>query len=165
MSFKFYVILSTLLWAANQVMGQIETNQQIEDLLEVVAENLLEEEDISELTERLAYYRNTPLNLNKASADDLKELSFLTPLQIHALLDHIHTTGKIIDMLELQAIEHFDLKTIEWLLPYVSITNLTNKGEGSWLSLLKKFGKHDLLFRVGRTLENQKGYQSAATGH
>lgn len=159
MSFKFYVILSTLLWAANQVMGQIETNQQIEDLLEVVAENLLEEEDISELTERLAYYRNTPLNLNKASADDLKELSFLTPLQIHALLDHIHTTGKIIDLLELQAIEHFDLKTIEWILPYVSINNLTNKGEGSWLSLLKKFGKHDLLFRVGRTLENQKGYQ------
>lgn len=109
--------------------------------------------------ERLNHYRKRPLNLNKATQEQLKELIFLNPLQINNLLDHIQTNGKLIDQLELQSIVGFNIETIQLLLLFSSINSNTGLEQLSFSNLLKK-GNNDIITRFGRVLENQKGYHN-----
>ncbi len=68
----------------------------------------------------LQKYLRRPLDLNKASAEDLQELGLLLPGQIFQLLEHRRTLGPLVAIYELQVIKGFDLITIRKLLPYVT---------------------------------------------
>jgi hypothetical protein len=131
----------------------------VKDILESQAENLPEDYDVSELAERLNYYLKHPINLNKATAAKLKELVFLSPLQISNLLEHIRSTGKMGDILELQGLDGFDVQTINQLLPFVNTGSLSRMPDLDLPKLYTK-GTHDLILRYGRFLETQKGFTS-----
>lgn len=62
-----------------------------------------------------------PVDLNKAGYDELKEIPFLSEKQILSLLEHRKTTGHILSIYELQAIEHFDISVIRQISPFVRI--------------------------------------------
>lgn len=96
-------------------MPMITTAQQEESLVEEqIMEQLLENEemdiDVSEFSEWLQYYRRHPIDLNTATASELQNLVFLTPLQINNLIAHRATSGALLSVLELQAIDGFDLR-------------------------------------------------------
>src|SRR5688500_16563224 len=74
----------------------------VKDIIESFAENLSEDYDLSELTERLTNYRRHPIDLNKTNPEELKNLIFLSPLQISNFFNHIKTNGRLLDILELQ---------------------------------------------------------------
>lgn len=129
----------------------------IKDILESVAENLPEDVDIYELTERLTYLRSHPLDLNATSSAKLKQLVFLSPLQINNLVRHLDRNGKILDLTELQAIEGFDQVSINRLLPFVKIEHDPAGGKISAGNLIKS-GNGDLMLRYGRGIEVPKGF-------
>jgi hypothetical protein len=151
------LLLSGFIFLSLGLQAQQSNDPIIEYILEVIAENQSEDFDYTELVERLNFYRRNPLNLNKASRDELQELVFLNPLQISNLLDHIAVNGKLIDILELQSIDGFDLQTIRTLLNFSSINSPTGFENFSWKNLRKE-GRSDLMIRYGRILEEQAGF-------
>lgn len=113
-----------------------------------------DDDDLSELTERLSFYSQHPLDLNSASRDQLKELFLLSPLQISSFFTWLRKNGKLKDILELQSVDGFDSLTITRLLPFVIVREVNNYD----LNKLTK-GASELLLRYGSLLEKQKGFK------
>lgn len=151
--FLFFSISSTTL------LAQQGNDAVIENILESIAENQAEDFDYSELIETLNNYRRNPINLNKTSKEQLKELVFLNPIQISNLIDHIENNGRLIDLLELQSIDGYDLETIRKLLNFVSISALSGFENFSFKDLFKN-GRNDLMVRYGRIIEGQVGFST-----
>ncbi|WP_256005622.1 helix-hairpin-helix domain-containing protein [Pedobacter deserti] len=128
----------------------------IKDIIEQLSETLPEDTDWSELTERLIYLRKHPLDLNRADAGQLKELLFLSPLQIANLLNHIKANGELQDFVEMQVVEGFDELTLSRLSPFVYVGSAGSGFSGTGVAIE---GKHDLMLRYGRLLEQQKGFK------
>jgi hypothetical protein len=93
------------------------TLQRAED----VAED--NETDLTPWLDELELRRQHPLNLNKATAEELKELMLLNDLQIINLIRHREKLGPLLDIHELQSIDGFDLTTVEQILPYVTVND------------------------------------------
>lgn len=154
MHFRIVIVLLLLSYSVN---AQTQDDNFIRDLIESIAENLPEDYDLSELQDRLTFFKKHPINLNKTTPEELKSLVFLSPLQIGNLFNHIKTNGKLIDVLELQSIPDFDVETIQRLLPFVTLqaSDLVDKIS---LQNLLNLGDNDLLLRFGRVLEKPKGF-------
>ncbi|MBC7417640.1 MAG: helix-hairpin-helix domain-containing protein, partial [Pedobacter sp.] len=148
-------ILLCFFCAANAQVNDPE--QEIQDIIESQFENLPEDYDLTGIVEVLGNLRKRPLDLNNASAEDLGQIFFLSPLQISNLLLHIKENGKLADLLELQTINGFDLKTIQSLLPFVSLKANLNLEKINFKNL-SQFGSHDFIIRLAQTLEKQKGF-------
>src|ERR1044071_8827921 len=100
---KTIVVILLITHCSLFIMGQEippNTEQQLENLTDA---DQTETEDDSYVVQ-LQYFKKHPLNLNAAGADDLKELFFLTDLQIENLLSYRRLLGKFISIYELQAI-------------------------------------------------------------
>jgi hypothetical protein len=151
------LLILLLLFTGVATKAQIQNDQLIKDLIESIAENLPEDYDLSELQDRLTYYGQRPINLNNTTTEELKTLVFLSPLQISNLFEHIRKNGKLIDLMELQSIDSFDLQTIQRLLPFVTLlqSDLLDK---ITIKNLTKYGNNDLILRYGRVIEKTKGY-------
>ena len=155
-AFIFSIFICCVFPAFGQEQANEHDEQQIRDLIEDIAPDLPEDYDLSELFESLSFLRSHPINLNKAQAEDLKALVFLSPLQISSLVEHIRANGKLIDLLELQSIESFDVLTIERMLPFVKIS-LADTQENGYKDLGRS-SEQQLLLRFGRVLEQQRGF-------
>lgn len=156
MRYKLFLLISFLFFAKN-TFSQTAQEREIETIIEAAAENLPDDYDYSDLISQLQNYRQHPLNLNKATTAQLQDLLFLSYLQITALQNHIRSNGKLIDLLELQSVDLFDLQTIAKLMPFVTINTSVDFNKVS-LQNLFRYGKHDLIFRFGEVLQDQKGF-------
>ena len=155
---SFLVFISIILIPLNVVAQQTE-DPIIANILESLSETQTEDFDYTELAERLNRFKKNKINLNRTSRNQLQELYFLNPLQINALLDHIATNGKLINDLELQSIDGFDLETIKNILYFTTINSPTGF-ENFTLKNFIKNGENDILIRSGKYLELQKGYDN-----
>ncbi len=164
MSFNRGAIISFLIsaFSCNLAFGQTETDPAVQQIIEQLAEELPEDFDFSDLTERLNFYRKNPVEVNRITRDQLQELFFLSPLQIGAFLEHRLSTGNFLSLLELQAIEGFDLQTVQKLNAFVYISDPNSLAGIKAKSLLSR-GVNDLMFRYSQYLQQQKGYQQNET--
>ncbi|WP_412469033.1 helix-hairpin-helix domain-containing protein [Pedobacter sp. KLB.chiD] len=141
-------------------MANAQTNTQetnIRDILESMAENLPDDYDMTELIDVLERYRKHPINLNRTSVEELNTLVFLSPLQIANFFNHVKKNGPLADVLELQSIPGFDIKTIQNLLPFVTLTNTPEYQQLNFNNIIHA-GENDLMMRLAQTLQKQKGY-------
>ena len=136
--------------------SQIEDplQQQIEDLSE---NTQTENADLTTLVENLKYYQDHPLNLNNATREELYDLLILSEIQIDNLLAHRIHFGTLISIYELQAVEGFDLATINKILPFIKVLDFSSTGHFNLKEMLK-YGKNEILIRDQRILEKQSGY-------
>ncbi len=137
--------------------AQAQQDQVIKDLVESLSENLPEDYDFSDLVDRLAYFRKNPIDLNNTSPEVLKSLVFLSPLQISNFFTHLKINGKLLDVLELQSINEFDLPVIEKLLPFITLNAPGVLQNVSFKNLISK-GNNDLIVKYAQILETQKGF-------
>ncbi|MFD2553030.1 ComEA family DNA-binding protein [Sphingobacterium tabacisoli] len=151
--FAFFVMTLGLLPAC--ALAQEEEVTEL--LLEQVQEELGEDVDISEISEKLHYYLRKPLNLNTASEAELSSLFFLSPQQIDNLIFHRTKSGEFINLLELQAIKGFDAETVKRILPFVYIATSSPLKGLTFRSMMDK-DEHMLMLRYGRNIELGKGY-------
>lgn len=133
----------------------VKTQQQLENLADATE---AEEQDDTYLLQ-LGYLMKNPLNLNTATVNELQVLRFLTDLQIYNFLQYRSSLGKLVNLYELQAVPTWDLATIQRLLPYVSIGPAVSIKE-NFASRFKK-GEQSFLFRISRTIERSKGYDTS----
>ena len=143
------------------IMGQ-EIPPNTEQQLENLANADQTEPDDDSYVVQLQYLKKHPLNLNEADASHLKDLFFLTDLQIESLISYRDLLGKFISIYELQAIPTWDVGTIKKILPFVTLDHSLSTME----DIGKRFtgGDHVLLFRFAQGLEKSKGYDNTIQG-
>lgn len=154
MRFKIIILLLSISFAAK---AQTQDDKFVQDLIESLAENLPEDFDLSELQDRLLFYKKRPINLNKTTTEELNSLIFLSPLQISNLFTHLEKNGKLIDVLELQSIPNFDVVTVQRLLPFVTLDQTDLVDKITWRNL-RVLADNDLVIRMARLLEKPKGF-------
>jgi len=157
--FGLFVLLLASAIAFAQPDTDLNKQNIIEQRIEVIVSTLDEtvELDYTNLFEDLSYYYEHPINLNRASAEDLRDLYLLTDIQINALQKHIATFGALRSIYELQSIRGFDINTIRIIQPFVTVQAAGLLEDFSWKNILKE-GSSDLFLRYRRTLQEQKGY-------
>lgn len=154
----FLLIVS--LFAPLESVSQEESSEIIDQILELITRDPSEDSDYSDLVERLNFYQRSPMDLNKASAEQLKELIFLSPIQINEIINHKIKNGPFMDELELQSLQSFDNEVIKLLLNFVKVGVYSPLQNLSVSKLIQK-GNHDVIFRMGQILQNQAGFSSA----
>ncbi|MEZ0540486.1 ComEA family DNA-binding protein [Fibrella arboris] len=126
-------------------------NRLFQDLFPVQTEGT----DYQAVFENLAQLYSYPLDLNRASRDDLSAMLLLTERQITNLLMYRETNGDLLAVVELQAVPDFDVPTIQRLRPFVTIRSSALTAE------LPAPTDNYLIARYERTLETQKGFTEA----
>ncbi|RYF56088.1 MAG: helix-hairpin-helix domain-containing protein, partial [Cytophagaceae bacterium] len=126
-------------------------NRLFQDLFPVQTEGT----DYQAVFDNLAQLYSNPLDLNRASRDELAATLLLTERQITSLLTYRETNGDLLAVAELQAIPDFDVPSIQRLRPFVTIRS------GTFTADLPSPTDNYLIARYERTLETQKGFTEA----
>ncbi len=129
------------------------TEQQLENITENNED--LENEDDSYQQQMFQFQRN-PVNLNTADETLLKELLILTPIQIQNLVTYRAVLGKMINIYELQAIPGWNIRTIQKLLPYITVSGAI--GVATDLGDRFRNGQHSILARASQIIERSRGF-------
>jgi hypothetical protein len=121
-----------------------------------------QDEDVpyEEIYENYLHLFSNPVNLNKASADQLRQMNILTENQIRNLLLHINRHGTLLSVYELQSVDDFDLPTLQRLAPFVFVTAYGNQIDADLVRRIYKENNTYLVGRVDRTLERSDGFKS-----
>lgn len=151
----FYCFLACTAWSQSTIHSN-PIDLQLED---IVQQTQPEEPDYTALLESLSYYRKHPIDLNHTTVEELQNLNLLSDIQINRLLSHIAKNGKLILLLELQAIEGFDQALIQSLLPYIYVSDPLNiisfPKKETW-----KDAEQSLTFRYSQVIEKQLGFRT-----
>ncbi|MGB0864217.1 MAG: ComEA family DNA-binding protein, partial [Saprospiraceae bacterium] len=152
--FCFFIIKIVV---AQDTIPEENTHQRIiEDIVEQIGGE--DDFDFNTQFDQLQVYLRNPINLNRATIEDLTNLSLLSPLQVDQFFRYKNIAGNLIAIEELQAIPSFDLATIEQILPYVTVKESNADLKMSFGKMLKN-GDHTILSRMQTTLEQQEGYK------
>lgn len=126
---------------------------------ELFAEIQSDEVPYEDLYETLLQYYQTPINLNSATREELRSLLLLNENQITTLLNHRQANGDLLSVYELQSIEGYDLRTINRILPFVSVQmSGANSGRGTLWQRIAREDNNALYLRYERVLQERQGY-------
>lgn len=133
--------------------------KEIKDQIEDILSNLEEDGDFEDnsVLDILEDYFNNPLDINKVTAEELKQLRFLSDVQINGIIDYRNMNGDFIALYELQTIPSLNESDIRLLLPFIKIKSGIDDYNVPLGEMLYK-GKNELYLRWERFLETKKGY-------
>jgi hypothetical protein len=144
--------------AYGQIIPEVPiNNEDIEQKVENIAENIDTEIDYTELVETLNFYKENPVNINKANAEDLKKLLLLNDIQINNLMNYLTNNGQMVSVYELQLVNGFDNKIIFKILPYITVEKVEKRASLKPKDIFK-YGRNTFLSRFQVIPEEQKGY-------
>ncbi|MBN2091420.1 helix-hairpin-helix domain-containing protein, partial [candidate division KSB1 bacterium] len=83
-----------------------------------------ETSEATEIIELLEHLKKHPIDLNKASRDELLQIAFLLPVQVDQILQYRKTAGLFTDILELYHIPELSTETIDMIRPYLTISTV-----------------------------------------
>ncbi|MCE2732358.1 MAG: helix-hairpin-helix domain-containing protein [Flammeovirgaceae bacterium] len=133
-----------------------QNDDQLQKILDDWIQTQDEQTDYEGLLEQLYLLAADPIDINKASAEELRSLFLLTEHEIKELIRYREATGNITDVYELQAIENWSVELIEMILPFITIEKV--KPEKNLWQRVKSEGKGYLLWRTDTFLEERKGF-------
>ncbi|MDX5422719.1 MAG: helix-hairpin-helix domain-containing protein, partial [Hymenobacteraceae bacterium] len=114
--------------------------------------------------ETLFQYFQRPIDLNRATPEELASLYILSRPQIASFFRHIRENGPLLSIYELQAIPDFDLITIYKLVYFVRVDDAgLNADQRPLLQRIVGEDNNALLIRYERTLQERRGYTSIDT--
>lgn len=138
-----------------------ELEEAIVDALEL--KSSLEEDqqaDYSAIIRDLNELKDDPVNINTTGQQEQRLMGFLSEMQVFSLVAYRETYGELVSIYELQAIDGFDYLTIQRILPFVKVAS-DPPDQRIQARHVVSYGKHKLLIRVQRILEERKGYSSS----
>jgi hypothetical protein len=133
--------------------------------------------DLSRITDDLASYQDTdvnyedlyenyvqllsnPINLNSATADELRLLNILTESQVSKFIAYRAKYGNLLTVYELQAVPGFDLQVINKIIPFVVVKDPASALDGNILKRLTTGKNMYVITRFERSLQKNAGFQS-----
>ena len=129
-----------------------DISRYLQDLFPVQTEGV----DYQAVYDALAQLYADPIDLNRATHEELAATYLLTERQLSSLATYRATMGDLVSIYELQAVPDFDLPTIRRLLPFVTVS-----GEPGLFGALPNPTDHYLILRYEQILEQQKGFTGA----
>lgn len=152
--------------------AQNPSRSLIEDVFEDLSvnnsvDNAVNEPNWENELEELSVRLHEPVDLNRATRQQLEQFPFLSDIQIEHLLAYIYVHGQMETLYELQLIEDMDRQTIQYLLPFVCIKAINNESSFQWKTMLKsamKYGKNEVLTRMDIPFYKRKGYEHTYLG-
>jgi len=150
------IILVQNISAQTNLDGVQQNN--IEQNIENISENSANQDlDYTTLLEQYNFYKEHPINLNSKVIENLRELNFVSDIQIKSLLEHIKFNMPLLNVYELQSIDNWDIPTIQKLMPFVYVSDLDDYKKLSFAQILKE-GQSTFDVRTQRVIENQNGF-------
>lgn len=141
------------------VVAQEHPKKEVD--LEILTDQLFGFQDLDlnyeELYENIALLLSNPINLNKASDDELRFLNLLSESQVQGLIGYRNENGELLSIYELQAVPGFDLNVINKIIPFVKVGETTPLG-----SLWKRIREEEnnyIIIRYDKTLETKEGFK------
>lgn len=130
---------------------------QLQQQLEQLADATEEETEDDSYWQQLEHRLRSPLNINEANEEELKELNVLSEWQIRSLLKYRLLLGDLLSVYELQAVPGWDTRLLRRLLPFITVAKAIPSGN----DLLQRLsgGSHTILLRVSQLLESQRGFR------
>lgn len=155
------VLLGVLLMASVlQSSAQQAPSEALENMLENILPTQYEEDvDVEQVYENLVQFYQEPLNLNDASADDLRKFFFLSERQINNIIRYREYYGSFLSQYELAMVPSLDQQSIQSLIPFIAIKPPLDRS----ISLKKRLQNANnryLLIRQSTVVEPKKGYLS-----
>ncbi len=154
---KCLFLLLSILSFNSLLMAQAREDLDLEAFIEEYFEFQDEEINYDDLYESLLLLYTSPLNLNRATAEDLQSLYVLNPSQVKEIVDYRDQNGRFISIYELQTIPSLDMATIQKMLPFVTVVELDDS-RSFWERVKAEPNKYFIL-RTRRTIEEQKGFR------
>lgn len=156
---KLLLIIALVVFSMGKVIGQEGPLREYD--LETLAERIFPIQDLDidygQLYENLAQILSNPIDLNKATPDQLRSLFLLNENQISNIIKYREEQGVFLSVYELQAIPEIDPITLELLTPFVTIRS-QDVQSGSLLKRILTEENNYLLLRTSRTIEPKAGY-------
>ncbi|PZR27496.1 MAG: hypothetical protein DI538_25610, partial [Azospira oryzae] len=132
--------------------------------MERLADELFPIQDIDlnyeELYENIAQMLGNPLDLNKATTEELRSLFILQENQVEEIIRYREENGPYLSVYELQSLYTLDLNTIYKLMPFVQVHDPADQINASLLHRILSEKNNYFITRYERTLEDRKGYLS-----
>jgi len=158
-NFNLYIIYVSFCLSFPVMLNAQEENgkEVIEQKIEELSSRYDLVLDYSDLVEMLYYYYQNPLNLNSATAEELKSLGVFSPIQINNFLEFRRKNGYFKSIYELKDIDDFPYLFIMDIKIFVMVAPISANNSIKIKNIFK-YGRSDLFLRYGRVLEAQKGF-------
>jgi hypothetical protein len=157
--FSLFIFLTFSVYCVGQDFPRKEIN------LEKLADEIfpIQDTDLNygELYDNLAQILSNPLDLNKATTEELRSLFILKEDQIQELVRYRAESGPFLSVYELQTLSSMELTTIYKLIPFVQVKDQSQQLDQSLLKRLLSEENNYFILRYERTLE-EKGNQSSS---
>ena len=154
---KRYLLLIWIFGIAAVSHAQESVVQQtVEDLLESVGEDLSDDTDIQEILDDLENFRQNPLKINLATAEEFSRLHLLNELQINNMIEFRQKTGTIFSIYEMASIDGFSPDILQKIESFISF-DIQDQDSGS------KHSSTDLFVRSSRNFSSEN--QSANSNY
>jgi hypothetical protein len=114
--------------------------------------------DLQALYETCESLLEEPLDLNTATESDLQQMQLLTDFQIQSLLAYRKEHGLLYSIHELPLIHGFNKEITAQLSPFITVATARDEPRSTFIDQLTR-GRHQILARTGRVLEQQQGYR------
>ncbi|WBM73696.1 ComEA family DNA-binding protein [Saprospira grandis] len=158
-------LLGLFMGLTASLWGQVDTTDAPLDdnsATQIQIENLVDDADAQEFDfdtefENLEIYQRNPLDINKASREELQALNLLSAIQIQALINYRNRFGQIFSLYELQGVPTFDQSSIAKILPFVSL-EATKEMEAFSFKRAFKYKRQQVFMRYQRNIEEQAGF-------
>jgi DNA uptake protein ComE-like DNA-binding protein len=153
----FLLSLCISMFICLKSFSQNEIEPIVQTKMEELSESSTNDLDFSDLADKLDDLTNHPVNINQATADELRQIPFLTQNQINNLITYKETYGELLSIYEFQSIEGFDSATIQHILPLITVSNIEKHHRVRFKELFTN-GRCNLLLRYQQILQEQQGY-------
>jgi len=145
-------------------IGHAQNVSQKTITLEKLADEIFPVQDLDlnyeELYENLAQILANPLDLNRATQEELRSLFILNEKQLDQFLHYRDEEGPFLSVYELQVIPEFTSELVERLTPFVTVNDLSHQLNKSLIHRILHEKNNYLVYRHERTLETKKGYRA-----
>lgn len=158
----YWYILGFWLLSLNLAVAQDKTQsteQIIADIFEQYTAETDEAIDFESFYDELHELAISPINLNKATKEDLDKLIFISDTQVENILYYIYRFGPLNTIYELQLVEGLDMTDIRNMLAFVYVGDEMVTSQKIYKADLFKYGKNEVLYRLDRGLESKRAYQ------
>ena len=124
----------------------------------------MESTNLEELYDQMCELEDSPVNLNTATADDIKRLMFLNAAQAEELTEYIDRYRPLRSIGELAMIKSIDPIRLQLLMCFTYIGETEEKNSFPKLGNILKYGKHDVVATAKIPFYTRKGDRDGYLG-
>jgi hypothetical protein len=160
---KFGVITISILLAPWISLSQVpdDNQQDFSEIFEIVLSVQGENVNPEQVYESLLQLSNNPVNINRASKEELSSLLFLSSSQIDSLQSYRSKHNGFVSLEELYYVDGFPAGLAGLLQPFLTVEAPSSKEKPGIRNLLKD-GKKSVVTRYSRQAEKPEGYNSSS---